>query len=161
MALGTNRFARAKVFKDPIFNLSGSTLHVYMILLTSKKPLGIREIQRIAGFKSPNSARHHIEKLMELGYVSRTRDGYIAVKPRSSLLSAFVVLKDYLIPRTLFYALATTIFLIAYVLLKIPNVDWYSLIFIAAINILLWRDSIVLLDRMNQIKKAGIVSRVR
>ncbi len=156
-----SRTRRLRITRDPLINLSGSTLQVYMILLTSKKPLGIREIQRIAGFRSPNSVRHHLDKLLEMGYVVKTDDGYVAVKPRSSILSTFIILRELLIPKSLFYAIATTTFLVAYIVYRIASIDWYPTVFLGLVSLLLWRDSIILLKKVNQLRKLGIESRRR
>ena len=151
-----SRSRRQQGIRDPLITLSGSTLQVYMILLTSKKPLGIREIQRIAGFRSPNSVRHHLDKLLEMGYVVRSDDGYVAVKPRSSILSTFIILRELLIPKSLFYAIATTLFLLFYIVYRVnTGIDWYPAVFLIVLSILLWRDSISLLKKVGQLKRLG------
>ncbi|MEB3774202.1 MAG: winged helix-turn-helix domain-containing protein [Desulfurococcales archaeon] len=86
---------------DPISSLAGSSLRVYLLLLTSDKPLGVREVQRRAGFKSPSTARHHLERLVELGLAYRAGGGYKARKPREGLLAAYVVIKGRLLPRSI------------------------------------------------------------
>ncbi len=147
---------RKTVYKDPLLALSGSSLQVYLILLSSKKPLGVREIQRRAGFKSPNSARHHLEKLIEYGFAYRVDDGYMAVKPRGSLISSFVIIKNMLIPKMFFYATASTLFLIAYVLLRFNSIDILPLLFNIVISVLLWWDSLTLMDKINKLRSIGI-----
>ncbi|RLG83780.1 MAG: LexA family transcriptional regulator [Thermoprotei archaeon] len=145
-----------RVARDPLLTLSGSSLQVYLILLTSKKPLGIREVQRRAGFKSPNSARHHLDKLIERGFAYRVDDGYVAVKPRGSLVSLFIIIRNIMFPKMFFYALASSLFLIAYVFLRIKSIDPFPLIFLLIITIMLWLDSIELMDKVNKLKRIGI-----
>ena len=89
---------------DPIASLAGSSLRVYMLLLTSDEPLGVREVQRRIGFKSPSTARHHLERLVELGLAYRTGGGYKAKKPREGMFAAYIVYKGKLLPRSLFIA---------------------------------------------------------
>ena len=147
---------RKKVIRDPLLVLSGSSLQVYLILLSSKRPLGIREVQRRAGFRSPNSARHHLEKLIEQGFAYRVDDGYVAVKPRGSLISSFIVIRDVMLPKMFFYALASSLFLIAYVVLKMESIDPFPAVFLLIITIMLWLDSIELMDKINKLKRIGI-----
>ncbi len=153
-------FLRHKVVKeaysDPLIDLSGSTLKVYLILLSSKRPLGVREIQRAAGFRSPNSARHHLEKLVELGYALRVEEGYVAVKPRGSILSFFIMLRGILLPKALFYALLTTLLTIAYIVLRYPGVDIYPLTFMVSISVMLWLDATNLLRKTKYLTRLGI-----
>ncbi len=82
-----------------MIDLSGSSLEVYMALMSSHRPLTIREIQRMVGFKSPNSVRHHLEKLISMGYVKRASMGYVAVRPKKSLLDVLIVLRGLILPR--------------------------------------------------------------
>ncbi len=141
---------------DPLVDLSGTTLKVYFILLSSRRPLSIREVQRLAGFKSPNSARHHLERLVSMGYAARGDGGYVAVRPRSSLFSLFVVLRGSIFPRSLFYALSSTIFLLFYILARYPVLDAYSLSFLALFSTVLWIDTISVYRKIRRLVSASI-----
>lgn len=101
---------------DPISSLAGSSIKVYMLLLTTEEPLGVREVQRRIGFRSPSTARHHLERLVELGLAYRTGGGYKARKPREGMFAAYVVFKGKLLPRTLFIAAFSAGTSIAYTL---------------------------------------------
>ena len=145
-----------KTIRDPLLALSGSSLQVYLILLSSKRPLGIREVQRRAGFKSPNSARHHLDKLIEQGFAYRVDDGYVAIKPRGSLISSFIIIRNIMFPKMFFYALASSLFLIAYVVLRMESIDPFPTVFLLIITTMLWLDSIELMDKINKLKRIGI-----
>ena len=145
-----------KTIRDPLLALSGSSLQVYLILLSSKRPLGIREVQRRAGFKSPNSARHHLDKLIEQGFAYRIDDGYVAIKPRGSLISSFIIIRNIMFPKMFFYALASSLFLIAYVVLRMESIDPFPTVFLLIITTMLWLDSIELMDKINKLKRIGI-----
>jgi len=145
-----------KSVRDPLLALSGSSLQVYLILLSSKRPLGIREVQRRAGFKSPNSARHHLDKLIEQGFAYRVDDGYVAIKPRGSLISSFIIIRNIMFPKMFFYALASSLFLIAYIVLRIESIDPFPTVFLLIITTMLWLDSIELMDKINKLKRIGI-----
>jgi len=57
-------------------NLKGKALLVYWYLL--RRPdfkAGVREIQRSLGFSSPSIAIHHLNKLVNLGLVEKTKTG--------------------------------------------------------------------------------------
>ena len=145
-----------KTVRDPLLALSGSSLQVYLILLSSKRPLGIREVQRRAGFKSPNSARHHLDKLIEQGFAYRVDDGYVAIKPRGSLISSFIIIRNIMFPKMFFYALASSLFLVAYLVLRMESIDLFPTVFLLIITIMLWLDSIELMDKINKLKRIGI-----
>ncbi len=132
---------------DPLVELSGSTLNIYLTLLYSNRPLTIREIQRIIGFKSPNSVRHHLEKLVSMGYVKRENLGYIAVKPAHSLLNALVSIGRIVLPRRFFMWLS--ILLISTFYLIVNGVTPLSLITITTINAITTYD---LLDTYRMLK---------
>lgn len=102
---------------DPVLELSGSSLRVYMLLLSEKKPMSIREIQRRVGFRSPNSARHHLERLYNMGFIRKTRNGYVAIKPKSSILDLVFMIKGKILPRILYVDLLATLLLIGYIVI--------------------------------------------
>ena len=89
--------------------LGPSALRVYLELVKARRPLGVRELQRRLGFKSPSTVKFHLDKLVEQGYVKHVEEGYIAVH-REGVTSLFLVVKGYMIPRILPLA----IFLITY-----------------------------------------------
>ncbi len=102
---------------DPVLELSGSSLRVYMLLLSERRPMSIREIQRRVGFRSPNSARHHLERLYNMGFIRKTRNGYVAIKPRSSILDLVFMMKGKILPRILYVDLLAALLLIGYIVI--------------------------------------------
>ncbi|MEB3788040.1 MAG: ArsR family transcriptional regulator [Desulfurococcales archaeon] len=84
---------------DPLVKLAGTGMRVYMYMLARNRPVGVREVQRALGFKSPSTARHHLERLVELGLAEKTSDGYRAVKPQG-LLGEYVNVRGRIIPRS-------------------------------------------------------------
>jgi DNA-binding transcriptional ArsR family regulator len=119
--------------KDPIALLGGTGLKVYLYLLRSKKPMGIREIQRALGFKSPSTARHHLERLVELGLARREGWGYVALRPKG-LLEDFIVIQGSLYPKSLFLLGFLVTSLIGYSLL--PGRDLRAVVIIAIATII-------------------------
>lgn len=89
--------------RDPISILAGTSLKVYLYLLSKNDYVGVREVQRALGFKSPSTARHHLERLSELGLVRKSSRGYKALPPKG-LLKEVVIVKGRLLPRNLFLA---------------------------------------------------------
>ncbi len=107
--------------------LRGKTLEVYVYFLRTGSPLGIREIQRKLGFSSPSIAVYHLEKLTRLGIVEKDEHGryLLARKVDVGVLSAFVTLGRFALPRLGFYAAFFTTVAIAYVLTRL---DLYALV---------------------------------
>ncbi|MEB3806416.1 MAG: ArsR family transcriptional regulator [Desulfurococcales archaeon] len=119
--------------RDPVAVLGGTALRVYMYLLSRDDFVGVRDLQRALGFKSPSTARHHLERLAELGLVKKSSIGYKALPPRG-ILREIIVIKGRLLPRSIFvtgFLIATTI---AYVLL--PGRDPAASILLATASIL-------------------------
>ena len=115
--------------KDPIELLGGTGLKVYIYLLRSGRPVGVRELQRALGFRSPSTARHHLERLVELGLARREGWGYVAERPKG-ILGSFFVLQGSLYPKSSFLLGFLAASLVGYALL--PGSDLRAIIVLAA-----------------------------
>ncbi|MDI9577045.1 MAG: helix-turn-helix domain-containing protein [Thermoproteota archaeon] len=105
--------------------LKGTTLDVYRLLLTSSRPLGVREIQRQLNLSSPSVVQYHLEKLERAGLLRREKSNYVISK---ALLDNCVRISRFLIPRYLFYTIfAVALLLIQLILLKpvIPSREYF------------------------------------
>jgi hypothetical protein len=81
-----------------------NTFLVYLYMLRVGEA-SARQAARGLGFSSPSLAIHHLEKLNNLKLVSKDRDGtYHVVRSKFGLLKFFVILRRFVVPRTLFYA---------------------------------------------------------
>jgi predicted transcriptional regulator len=61
--------------------LKGNTLRVYWFVMNaSNQTVGVREAQRALKFSSPTLALYHLDKLRDLGLVSRDTNGYRLIK---------------------------------------------------------------------------------
>lgn len=120
--------------RDPLLELSGTALRAYLVLLRSRKPMGVRELQRALKLRSPSTARHHLERLEQLGLVERKETGYVAKPPQRGFLKTYLVLHGRLVPRSLaltaFLATATT----TYVLL--PGHDIVAIVILTVATLL-------------------------
>ncbi|MDG6914133.1 MAG: hypothetical protein JRN34_01530 [Nitrososphaerota archaeon] len=58
-------------------SLKGTTLRVYRLMLRSKAPLGIHDVQRSLGLSSPSVAQYHVRKLVNLKLAREEGDGYV------------------------------------------------------------------------------------
>jgi predicted transcriptional regulator len=54
-------------------------------LLLKNDEVGVRELQKVLGFKSPSTAKHHLDRLVELGLAEKTLNGYKAIASSSVL----------------------------------------------------------------------------
>ena len=101
------------------YALRGKAWKVYWFLLKNGNPVGVREVQRTLHFSSPSIAFHHLEQLRELGLVEKQEIGghYVLVSEvKIGVLRHYVKLGKLLFPRFFFYALFSTVFYIAYLL---------------------------------------------
>jgi hypothetical protein len=83
--------------------LTGTTLRVYKLLVTTGRPIGPREIQRALKLSSHTIASFHLEKLMRHGLAVRNElTGAYSVN--RLYLKHYVLMRRHLIPRYFFYA---------------------------------------------------------
>ncbi|MCF2140346.1 MAG: hypothetical protein K9W44_09870 [Candidatus Lokiarchaeota archaeon] len=105
-----NHLNKAEIQKK----LNGTTLMVYFVLL-NKHNTGVRELQRNLELSSPSVARYHLDKLVELNLVSNNNGVYqLQHKADIPVLSTWVLLGRWLLPRSIFMAIFTTCFFIGY-----------------------------------------------
>lgn len=100
--------------------LRGTTLEVYRFLLKSRKPVGIRELQRALDLSSPSVATYHLSKLEDAGLLRKELGNYTVAK---YLLENSVKISRFLLPRYLFYAIfAIAVLFIELAFLRPPEV---------------------------------------
>jgi DNA-binding transcriptional ArsR family regulator len=119
---------------DPLEELSGTALRLYLTLLVDGHSLGIRELQRKLGLKSPSTVRHHLDKLKSLGLVVYDGTGYRAVPPRQGVLSSYIIIRGRFIPKSLAALAFTVTATVAYALT--PGNDMVALVVLATSSIL-------------------------
>jgi DNA-binding transcriptional ArsR family regulator len=126
--------------------LKGKTLQIYWYMLRSPgSHVGVREIQRTLHLSSPSVASHHLEKLVSLGLVDKTRIGeyYITQEVKIGLLRFFTRLGRFLVPRYLFYSVLFTTMLATYVVFyRHYGYNIIALIFGTLASIILWLETI-------------------
>jgi DNA-binding transcriptional ArsR family regulator len=106
------------------YALRGKAWKVYWFLLKTGGPVGVREVQRALRFSSPSIAFHHLEQLRELGLVEKQEVGghYVLVgQVKIGVLRHYVKLGKLLFPRFFFYALFSTVFYAAYLLIMVQG----------------------------------------
>ena len=96
----------------------GKTWDVYLCILTSSAPIGVREIWRALGLSSPSLAQYHVNKLVELKLIENTVDGKYVTNDEERLetLRSFLMLRGMLIPRMVVYAALLSGVLVSYIL---------------------------------------------
>jgi hypothetical protein len=97
--------------------LRGKTQEVYLLIIRSSQPMGVREIQRTLQFSSPSLVHYHLEKLKNEGLVKEESSGYVADK---IMLSHMVRFGGALVPRFFFYCLFFTLGTLLEVTLLMP-----------------------------------------
>ncbi|MCS7364278.1 MAG: hypothetical protein NDF54_02415 [archaeon GB-1867-035] len=128
--------------------LKGKTLLVYWYILRSaKSTVGVREVQRKLGFSSPSVAAYHLDKLLSLGLVEKTRTGeyYLKREVKVGILQFFVRLGRFMLPRYVFYSIWFTTMLVLYLIFyghtgSVHNV--VAIIFGLAASLVLWFETI-------------------
>jgi predicted DNA-binding transcriptional regulator len=128
--------------------LKGKTLQIYWYMLRSPgEHVGVREIQRSLRFSSPSVAAHHLDKLVSLGLVDKTRIGeyYVAQEVKVGLLRFFTRFGRFLVPRYLFYSVWFSTMLIVYLVFYGQDGSVHNLvavIFGVLASFILWMETV-------------------
>jgi len=98
--------------------ITGKTWSVYLYILTSGKPQGVREIWRELKLSTPSLAQYHINKLLDMKLIETTPDGKYQANEveHMDVLRGFVKMRGRLVPRLVFYSALLGGILIVYLL---------------------------------------------
>jgi len=107
--------------------LKGNTLRVYWYVMNAKEQtVGVREVQRALNFSSPTLALYHLDKLKDLGLVSKDTGEYRLIKEvKVDVLKQFLRLGRVFVPRFALYAALFTVLFVYYVLI-IPDLNLFT-----------------------------------
>ena len=107
--------------------LKGNTLRVYWYVMNAnKQTVGVREVQRALNFSSPTLALYHLDKLKDLGLVSKDSGEYRLIKEvKVDVLKQFLRLGRVFVPRFALYAALFTVLFVYYVLI-IPDLNLFT-----------------------------------
>ena len=130
------------------YALRGKAWKVYWLLLKSDRPMSVREVQKALHFSSPSVANHHLEQLCELGLVQKQDIGghySLVSEVKIGVLRHFVKLGKLLFPRYFFYAVFSTAFYVAYLLVLMHGFTRENLFIIsfgAIVSAIFWYEAI-------------------
>jgi DNA-binding transcriptional ArsR family regulator len=129
------------------YALRGKDWKVYWLLLKYGRPMSVREVQRTLHFSSPSVAQHHLEQLRELGLVTKQEVGgnySLVSEVKIGVLRHFVKLGKLLFPRYFFYAVFSTTFYAAYILVLMQGFtreNLFILSFGAIVTAIFWYEA--------------------
>jgi hypothetical protein len=110
----------------------GTTYDVYLCILTSNSPVGVREIWRALTLSSPSLAQYHVNKLMELKLIEPQAGKYVTNdQEQLEALRSFLMLRGMLIPRMVVYAALSAGILTSFLLLYPISWDFRDLVTVA------------------------------
>jgi len=136
--------------------VSGTAWDIYLYILTSDKPAGIREIWRALNLSSPSLVQYHVNKLLEMKLIEPTSDGKYQANDleRTGTLRNFVMLRGRLIPRLVFHGAVILGILIMYLLYWPFRWDFRDLVILA---VALFSTATFFLEAYNQHR--GLIER--
>ena len=113
-------------------HISGKAWDIYLYILTSKDPVGVRDVWRTLEFSSPSLAQYHINKLLTLNLLHQTSDGKYQVKEKEQIeaLRSFVLLRGRLVPRLVFYGAIVAGVFAVYLFLRPVRLDFRDMVII-------------------------------
>jgi DNA-binding transcriptional ArsR family regulator len=112
--------------------LKGTALEIYRLILKTRKPLGIREIQRALNLSSPSVAQYHLSKLEHVGLLKKEAGNYVINKV---VLENCVKITRFLVPRYLFYSVFAIVILFIEIIFLKPIVINREYFFYTSITI--------------------------
>jgi len=90
--------------------LGGNTLRLYWYMVKVNHSVTINEAQKGLTLSSPGLAAYHLDKMVALGLVEKTRGEYhLLDSVRIGVLRSFVRLYGFMVPRYVFYAVFFTV----------------------------------------------------
>jgi predicted DNA-binding transcriptional regulator len=129
------------------YALRGKDWKVYWLLLKTGRPMSVREVQKLLHFSSPSVAQHHLEQLRQLGLTRKEEIGgayCLSSEVKIGVLRHFVKLGKLLFPRYFFYAVFSTTFYIAYLLVLMQaftRENLFILSFGAIVSAIFWYEA--------------------
>jgi predicted DNA-binding transcriptional regulator len=130
------------------YALRGKDWEVYWLLLKRGHSLSVREVQKALHFSSPSVAQHHLEQLRQLGLVQKQETGgqySLVSEVKIGVLRHFVKLGRLLFPRYFFYAVFSTSFYLAYLLVLLQGITRENLFIIAfgaIVSVIFWYEAV-------------------
>ena len=127
--------------------LRGKAWKVYWLLLKTGRPMSIREVQKALHFSSPSVAQHHLERLHELGLLEKKEIGgsySLVSEVKIGILRHFIKLGRLLFPRYFFYAVFSTTFYTAFLLVLMQGFtkeNLFIIIFGAIVIVIFWYEA--------------------
>ena len=128
--------------------LKGKTLLVYWYLMQQPThTVGVREVQRSLGFSSPSIAVHHLERLQDLGLVTKRGTGEYVLEGevKIGILRFFMHMGRFLVPRYLFYSVLFSTMLTVYLILCVYTQiipSFYALTFGLVGMLIFWVETV-------------------
>lgn len=95
----------------------GKTWDVYLCVLKSGDPIGVKEIWRKLGLSTLSLAQNHVNKLLELRLIELTPQGNYVTNEveRLETLKSFLALRGLMIPRMVVYAALLSGIMLSYI----------------------------------------------
>lgn len=116
-------------------------LYYYIKLRDVNRPIGVREAQRILGFKSPGKSQRLLNKLVKLGLATRNSEGKFMVSKDPPLeLIGKLIIRGRVVPRVLVLAIYSTTLSTLYIALAKPALDVTLVLYLLTIP--LWVSAI-------------------
>ncbi|NHJ04095.1 MAG: hypothetical protein EAX90_04685 [Candidatus Heimdallarchaeota archaeon] len=111
-----------------ISQLKGTTLRVFWFA-SSLKDVGVREVQRSLELSSPSVASYHLEKLCNLGLAIKDRRGRYKIIKKINVgeLRLYFKVKNWLVPRWIFYATFVTLLFLGYMIFFFDGITTASI----------------------------------
>jgi DNA-binding transcriptional ArsR family regulator len=113
--------------------LKGTALDIYRFMLTSNKPVGVRELSRVLKLSSPSVAQHHLTRLESMELVKRECGNFVVNRV---VLENCIKISLFLIPRYFFYLSFSIIILVMEFTVLYPRILFQAYVFAVIAQIL-------------------------
>jgi predicted DNA-binding transcriptional regulator len=123
--------------------LKGNTLRVYTYIFRTQKA-GIRQVQRTLGLRSASLAQYHLDKLVEMGLLTKdelSSEYVLARQIKVEALEKFLKVGTHMVPRFLLYSVTLSVLLGYFAYLSIfqtKMIDVWTFVFALAGFAITW-----------------------
>ncbi len=100
------------------------TIMKYIELIKHGRVVGIRETQRILGFRSPGRAQRFLDRLIRAGLAEKNSDGKYVLVEKPFNIAGYMVVRRLIIPKILLGNIFATVTALSYAILG--DIDIYT-----------------------------------
>jgi len=142
---------KRNIVMGTIMLVDQDTIKKYIELIKHGKVVGVRETQRILGFRSPGKAQRFLDRLVKAGLAVKNSDGKYVLVEKPVNVSGYMIIRGFIVPKILLANIFASLSALTYMVLG--DIDNYTRIMLLTITIpyhLLTIDAYLTLNKLKK-----------